>query len=200
MLTSVAWLNRYLKPADLAAKDALRLLEMHAFPIESVEDVPGGDTRLDVELTSNRGDCLCHLGLAREIAAVSGRALLVPEAPTTTGPGKIADHTAVDNTAPDLCPRFTARLIKGAKVGPSPKWLADALESIGQRPINNIVDVSNFILHAIGHPNHAFDLDTLAGKKLIVRHARKGEQDKQQVSHRGILCARRREVQKFLVT
>lgn len=176
MLTSVAWLNRYMKPADLTAQDAVRLLEAHAFPIESVETLPSGDTRLDVELTSNRGDCLCHLGLAREIAAVSGRTLLAPEPPTSPAPGRLTDHITIDNTVPDLCPRFAARLIRGVRVGPSPKWLVEALESIGQRPINNIVDVSNYILHATGHPNHAFDLNTLAGRKLIVRRARAGEQ------------------------
>ena len=176
MLASVAWLNRCLDPGDLTPEEAVRLLEAHAFPIEGSEALPTGDTQLDVELTSNRSDCLCHLGLAREIAAVSGRSLVVPEALSASGPGRIDEHTSVENMVPDRCPLFTARLIRGVKVGPSPAWLVEALESIGQRPINNIVDVSNFVLHAIGHPNHAFDLNTLAERRLIVRHARKGEQ------------------------
>ncbi len=175
MLTSLAWLNRCLEPGNLSAEEAVRLLEAHSFPIEGIESLAGGDARLDVELTSNRGDCLCHLGLAREIAAVSGRKLITPAMPSGGGAGCIADHTSVDNTVPERCPRFTARLIRGVKVGPSPKWLVEALESVGQRSINNIVDMSNFILLSIGHPNHAFDLNTLAGRKLIVRHAHKGE-------------------------
>jgi phenylalanyl-tRNA synthetase beta chain len=175
MNTSVHWLNRYLDPADLTPDEAVEVLEAYSFPIESREDRPGGDAVLDVEITSNRGDCLCHLGLAREIAAATGRKLAAPAPPALPAGDDVAARTGVENRVPDLCPRFTARLVTGVKVGPSPAWLAGALESVGLRPINNVVDVSNFVLHELGHPNHVFDLDTLDERRLVVRHAERGE-------------------------
>lgn len=178
MLTSVAWLNRYLSPATLTADEAEHVLTNVGFPIESRETLPSGDTRLDVELTSNRGDCLCHLGLAREIAAATGRTLVAPKPGTIKpSPTKAQSVTSVDNQVASSggCPRFVARVIRGVKIGPSPTWLRDALESVGLRPINNVVDITNFINLELGHPCHVFDLNTLAGKRLVVRHAKKGE-------------------------
>lgn len=196
MLTSIRWLNKLLSPgapgqATLSADEAERVLTNTSFPIEPPKDehgvirtpsghgrlLPDGDVILDVEVTSNRGDCLCHLGLAREIAAATGRRLLVPAPDLSRFPGGPAASTitSVTSEAGALCPRFTARVIRGVRVGPSPAWLAQALESIGQRPINNIVDISNYVLFEIGHPNHVFDLNTLAGRRLIVRQARPGE-------------------------
>lgn len=177
MLTSLAWLNRLLDPGDLSADEAEHVLTNVGFPIESREPLPGGDVRLDVELTSNRGDCLCHLGLAREIAAATGRRLVVPTpAPMKPSATKVESVTSVENRVADAgCPRFTARVIRGVKVGPSPAWLREALESVGQRSINNIVDVSNFVLFELGHPSHTFDLNTLRGRRLVVRHAQPDE-------------------------
>lgn len=180
MLASVRWLNRYLAPADLSADQAEHVLTHVGFPIESRQDLPDGDVRLDVELTSNRGDCLCHTGLAREIAAATGRHLalptIAPEPPRASGAPGAADLTSVENRlSTSGCPRFTARVIRGVKVGPSPAWLVQALESVGQRSINSIVDISNFVMLELGHPNHVFDLDRLSGKRLIVRHAHAGE-------------------------
>ncbi len=180
MLTSVKWLNRYLDPADVTAEVAEHVLTHAGFPIESAEPLPGGggDTRLDVELTSNRGDCLCHLGLAREIAAAGGRRLKVPQRalPKAGGPAPVvAGVTRVEHHVGAACPRFTARVITGVKVGPSPAWLREALESVGQRSINNVVDVTNYALLELGHPSHVFDMATLAGRRLVVRQAREGE-------------------------
>ena len=179
MLTSVQWLNQYLAPADLGADEAVRVLEAHAFPIESIEPLPSGDARLDVELTSNRGDAFSHLNLARDIAAATGRTVKEPAGlnpeKLPKGSGKAADLFALDNRVPKLCPRFTARLIKSVTVGPSPDWLKNALESVGQRSINNVVDVSNFVLFELGHPSHTFDLAKLSGSRLIIRHAEDGE-------------------------
>lgn len=177
MLTSVAWLNRYLSPATVTADEAEHVLTHVGFPIEAREILPSGDTRLDVELTSNRGDCLCHVGLAREIAAATGRALVRLKASAVKGSAtKAVSITSVDNQlASGGCPRFTARVIRGVKIGPSPKWLADALESVGLRPINNVVDVTNFINLELGHPCHVFDLNALAGQRLVVRFAKKDE-------------------------
>lgn len=183
MLTSLRWLNRLLEPANLGADEAEAKLTAHSFPLESREDKvtpEGPDTLMDVEVTSNRGDCLCHLGLARELAATTGRKLKVPSAtlPPAAGRTRADSITSVSNEVSGpggACPRFTARVIRNVKVGPSPAWLVNALESVGQRSINNVVDVSNFVLHELGHPSHAFDLNALKGKRLVVRAARKDE-------------------------
>lgn len=182
MLISVRWLNRLLAPADLTPEDAEAALLRAGFPLESVERLPDGDARLDVEITSNRGDCMSHLGVAREIVAVTGRQLVVPQTlPLPAGPargGSLASTVAgvtVENRAPDDCARFTARVVRGVKVGPSPAWLTQALESVGQRSINNVVDVTNYVLFELGNPSHVFDLAKLAGSKLVVRFARRGE-------------------------
>src|SRR5262249_55159341 len=140
------------------------------------QELPGGDAMLDVEITSNRGDCLSILGLARETAAKTGRTLKVPDFkdPTATG-GPIAESLKLDNRQPDVCPVFTARVIRGVKGGPSPAWMRQALESVGQRSINNIVDVTNFIGFELGNPCHVFDLARLDGRALIIRYAKEGE-------------------------
>lgn len=177
-------MNRYLDPADLTPDEAVEVLERASFPIESREDLPGGDARLDVELTSNRGDAFAHITLAREIAVVTGRRLVLSDVLQSVqgsggsqnqSPGQVDSLTSVSVETPDACPRFTARVIEGVKVGPSPAWLREALEAVGQRSINNIVDVTNFVLLECGHPSHAFDLDALAGQRLIVRWAKDGE-------------------------
>lgn len=203
MKISVRWLNEYLKPAGVTAADAEHALTFAGFPIESAESVDGGrDTCLDVEVTSNRGDVLSHVGVAREIVALSGgaRALRAPEvdrvfdwSPTPassaapSGPGgsgggkeELSTIAAVDNRVPESCRLFTARVIRGVRVGPSPAWLVEALAAVGQRSINNIVDVTNFVALELGQPSHVFDLSTIgknaAGKsELIVRTAAKGE-------------------------
>jgi phenylalanyl-tRNA synthetase beta chain len=174
MYASVKWINEYLdRPAS--ADEMASLLIEHAFPLEGREKIEGGDERLDVELTSNRGDCLCHVGLAREVAAASARALRPPQpAPRASGPdtGSVAK---VFNREPRLCPLYTARIIRGVAIKPSPAWLADRLRAIGQNPRNNIVDASNFVLFELGQPTHVFDLATLRGKQIIVRKASRDE-------------------------
>lgn len=175
MKASVSWINRYLSPAGLSAEDVEHLLTFAGFPIDAREDLSGGDARLEVEVTSNRGDVLSHIGLAREVAAKTGRVLKLPEIPQPKTAGAVSEAIALENTVPDACPRFTLQVIRGIKVGPSPAWLASALESVGQRPINNIVDITNFINFEWGQPTHAFDLAKLAGQKLFIRSAREGE-------------------------
>lgn len=176
MKAAVRWLNELLDPGGLtpdAVEDALT----HAgFPIDAREELPDGDARLEVEVTSNRGDCLSHVGLAREIAACTGRALRLPEPPVlrATGPA-VAGSLRLENRVPDACPRFTAQVIRGARIAPSPAWLARRLESVGQRPINNAVDVTNYLTFLFGQPAHVFDLSRLAGRSLIVRRANPGE-------------------------
>lgn len=184
MNISVRWLNEYLQPANVTAEGAERALTNAGFPIESHTDLPDGDVRIDVEVTSNRGDCLSHIGLAREIAAATGRTLRLPAVPARTsggGEGGAESAVAVDNRIPDRgCRLFTARVIKGVKIGPSPAWLVRALESVGLRSINNVVDVTNFVAFEFGQPTHVFDLATIrrgpSGKPtIVVRHAQDGE-------------------------
>ncbi len=135
-----------------------------------IVDLFPADTILDVEITPNRGDLLSHFGLAREIAALTGKELRVPS------PLRTADATAsgVKIVAPRECPFFSARRIENVKVGPSPHWLRAKIESVGMRSINNIVDVSNFVMAEFGQPTHAFDADKLKGG-INVRLARDGE-------------------------
>ena len=176
MKVTVQWLNRYLAPGDLSIDEAVSVLESTSFPIESVDPLPGADAVLDVEVTSNRGDCLSHLGLAREVSAATGRALQPPTPPPAITPsGAAIPGVAIDSRIGAQCPRFTARIIRGVKVGPSPAWLASALQNIGLRPINNIVDISNYVLMELGHPSHTFDLGQIRGGALTVRHAAAGE-------------------------
>lgn len=181
MKISLAWLNQFLDPADLQAPEADALLTAAGFPIEEARALPNGDVYFDVEITSNRGDCLSHIGLAREIAASTQasrhRTLVQPDWPELQpGPVPITEILTLDNRDAVGCPRFTAQVIRGVKVAPSPKWLCDLLEAVGQRPINNLVDVTNWLTLAFGQPAHVFDLACLAGPGLVVRSAIEGEQ------------------------
>ncbi|GHS94027.1 phenylalanine--tRNA ligase beta subunit [Planctomycetales bacterium] len=172
MNISYLWLKELvdfdLTPAQLAEK-----LNAAGCAIEALENLPDGDTRLVAEITSNRGDCLGHYGVAREIAALTGGAVRLPVVNLTEKP--IGDRARVTVEAPDLCPRYTARLIKGVTVKPSPEWLQRRLVAVGLRPINNVVDVTNYILYECNQPLHAFDFSAIAGQQIIVRRARDGE-------------------------
>lgn len=174
------WLNQYLSPSDLTPEEADHILTEAGMPIEEYKPSDDGDMVLDVEVTSNRGDCLGHIGIAREIAAArytdKRRLLQMPElAKMDLGPA-IGDELKLTNSVPDVCPLFTARLLRGIKVGPSPEWLVAAIESLGQRSINNVVDITNFITLELGNPCHVFDYDKLAGHELQVRYAKDGEE------------------------
>lgn len=180
MHASVRWINQYLSPGDLTADEAADVLMHVGFPIETRTDIIDAegnpDTTLDVEVTSNRGDCLSQIGLAREVAAKTGRAFIPPPAsPLMESGGPVTDALALENRTPDVCPLFTARVIRGVKVGPSPTWLVRALQAVGQRSINNVVDVTNYLCFELGNPSHVFDLNKLAGRRLVVRYAVEGE-------------------------
>lgn len=185
MLASVRWFNRLLT-SPIAADEAAAVLIRAGFPIESSEALANGDVKLDVEVTSNRGDCLSIAGLAREIAAQSGSSrarkfVALPPQEYRKDPARADAFVEVQNAEPAVCPRFTVRVIRGVKVGPSPAWLRELLESVGQRSINNVVDVTNWANFELGQPCHAFDLRRLAaagsGKPaLIVRFARDKEE------------------------
>lgn len=134
-----------------------------------------GDSVLDVEVPSNRPDCLSHVGIAREVAAIEKARVESPKSKAPTTQGKTTDFASVEIVDRDLCPRYAARVVRGVKIGPSPDWLAKRLGEIGQRPINNVADITNYVLHESGQPLHAFDLAKLNEHKIIVRRAKAGE-------------------------
>ncbi len=173
MKMALDWVAEYLDRPVLAneAHDAL----MNAgLPIESIDDV-GATQVLDVEVTSNRSDCLSYVGLARELAALLPVKYRMPQtAARQTGPA-VEILTSVNLEDSKGCPYYSARIIQDVKVGPSPDWLVRRLESVGLRSVNNIVDVTNYVLLELGQPLHAFDFDTLHEKRIVVRKARDGE-------------------------
>ncbi len=133
------------------------------------------DIVFNIELTSNRSDCLSIIGVAREVSAITGNPLKKPKITFPEAGIKASDLASVIIEAPDLCRRYAARLVLGAKIGPSPYWMRRRLESVGLRSINNVVDVTNYVLMEFGHPLHAFDFEKLSGKRIIVRRARPEE-------------------------
>ena len=134
-----------------------------------------GDAVLDAEVTPNRPDCLSILGVAHEAAAVTGEVVTEPDLSYAEGGPPIEGRAKVEIADPDLCYRYCASLVSGVRVGESPEWLRDALVKVGQRPINNIVDVTNYVMLEYGQPLHAFDFDTIKDGTIVVRAARPGE-------------------------
>ena len=135
-----------------------------------------GDTFLELELTPNRGDCLSILGVAREIGAITGQPLRVPEIGYTEAGVSAETLARVTIEDPDLCPRYTASVITGISIGPSPQWLQERLNRAGLRPINNVVDVTNYVMLEFNQPLHAFDLDAVTDHHVVVRRASDGEE------------------------
>ncbi|MBW1658944.1 MAG: phenylalanine--tRNA ligase subunit beta [Deltaproteobacteria bacterium] len=161
-------------------------LEEHSTGIMLLpEDLPLGkpffeitglkDTLIDFEITPNRGDCLSILGIAREVAAVYDLPLKEKEIPIEETGEAVADAIQIEIENTRDCPRYCARLVRNVKIGPSPLWLKEKLIKLGFRSINNVVDITNYVLLELGQPLHAFDYDTLRGKKIIVRSASEGE-------------------------
>ncbi len=134
-----------------------------------------GDVIFDLEVTPNRPDCLSVVGVAREVAALTGKKIRLPEASYEEASLPIEEQVSVEIKAPDLCPRYSASLISGVKIADSPPWLQQRLLACGMRPINNIVDVTNYVMLEYGEPLHAFDYNQIRGKKIIVRRADEGE-------------------------
>jgi phenylalanyl-tRNA synthetase beta chain len=142
------------------------------------EALPLAEPVLEIEVTPNRSDCFGVYGVAREVHAVTGADLATApwaQEPPAEGAGKAEDFASITVQAPDLCPRFTARVFTDVKVGPSPLWLQERLSAAGQRPISNIVDITNYVMLMTAQPLHAYDLDKVPGGELIVRTARPGE-------------------------
>lgn len=149
-------------------------LTMVGLAVEGVHEA-GDDFVLDFDLTSNRPDCLSHLGVARELAVLEGIQVRLPEAQPAQLAGSSESFTAVEIRDVDLCPRYAARVVRGVRIKPSPDWLVKRLEAIGQRPINNVADSTNYVLHELGQPLHAFDLAKLVENRIVVRRAAAGE-------------------------
>lgn len=201
MKISLNWLSDYVDVA-LPQAELADLFMRLGFCCEGVEETET-DLVLDLEITSNRPDLLGHLGVARELAAATGRAFRPPmrasgkenptpnegrgdpkHGPAGAGPwhresvvseGHVSDFAAMEVRAPELCPRYTARVIRGVEVGPSPRWMVERLEAVGLRSVNNVVDVTNYVLMEYSQPLHSFDLDKLEGGRIVVRRAAGGE-------------------------
>jgi phenylalanyl-tRNA synthetase beta chain len=173
MYVSLNWLTDYVDVA-MPAPELAELFTRVGIPCDGFTETEA-DIVFDLEITSNRPDLLGHLGIARELAAATGAALRPPEIPALPTRGEVSELTSVEVLDPDLCPRYTARVIRGVKVGPSPGWLVERLEAVGLRGINNVVDVTNYVLFEYSQPLHSFDYDKLAENRIVVRRARPGE-------------------------
>jgi phenylalanyl-tRNA synthetase beta chain len=173
MIVSWNWLTQYVR-LDMPVEALTERLALAGLNHEWTSEV-GGDLAIDLEVTSNRPDCLGHLGVAREIAVLFDRPLRVPDPRPSTSGAAVETRTGVAIDAADLCPRFTARVVSGARIAESPWWMRKRLETLGVRPISNVVDVTNYVMFECGQPLHAYDLDRLAGHRLIVRRSRPNE-------------------------
>src|SRR6202046_1208911 len=167
------WLKEFVD-LKATAEDLRARLSLAGVAVDSIEETAAGPV-LDAEVTANRPDCLGHLGIAREVAAIYRLPLKPLHPKLKESPEKAADATRVEIQAPDLCGRFTARVLRGVNVQPSPDWLRQGLEAIGEKSINNVVDVSNYVMFELGHPLHAFDFDKLQEHRIVVRRAKPGE-------------------------
>ena len=173
MIISWDWLEQYVKPTESPMVVADKLM-MTGLNLEGMDEV-GYDLAVDLEVTSNRMDCLGHLGVAREVGVCFDLDVTYPD-PQPAGNGSpVSEATSVEVECEDLCPRYTARVIKGVKVGPSPKWMVDRLATLGVGSINNIVDITNYVMLECGQPLHAFDFAKLKESRIVVRRAKDGE-------------------------
>lgn len=173
MIVSWNWLEQYVS-LQMPLLELTGRLTMTGLNLEGIQQVDG-DTAIDLEVTSNRPDCLGHIGVAREIGVLYETALALPKAQPATISQKTASATSVEIECDDLCPQYFARVIRGIEVGPSPQWLQKRLNTVGIAAINNVVDVTNYVLMETGQPLHAFDFDKLRGRRIVVRRPRRGE-------------------------
>jgi phenylalanyl-tRNA synthetase beta chain len=156
--------------------DGIMILPDDYVPGMSFAEASGlNDVAIDFEVTPNRPDCLSVVGIAREVATLAQRPLQLPTVDLQDDGPAVAEACQIDIEDPEGCPRYVARIIRGVHIGPSPAWLQNRLRSVGQRPINNVVDVTNFVMLELGQPLHAFDLHRLREQRIVVRRARPGE-------------------------
>ncbi len=178
MKISRNWLQTFFTDTLPSAQELSDALTFHAFEIESVE-AHGEDSILDVKVTPNRGhDCLSHRGIAKELSAILMKPMIADPLRQSVSLDPTTDAVSVSISEPTLCNRYVAGYIRGVKVGPSPEWLKNSLEAVGQRSINNVVDATNYVMFHLGQPLHAFDaaqLTSEGGFKIAVRKAKAGE-------------------------
>ncbi len=177
MLCSLGELGLDTHDYPYAIEDGIFILQEPCEPGDDIKTVLGlTDSVVEFEITNNRPDCLSVIGLAREAAATFGTEFRVhePEVEASAG-GDIHDHLSIDIRDAELCPRYTARMVKNIRIEPSPAWLRRRLRASGIRPINNIVDITNYVMQEYGQPMHAFDYSCLGGGKIVVRRAEPGE-------------------------
>jgi phenylalanyl-tRNA synthetase beta chain len=170
MIVSWNWLKQYV-PLSMPVEELEQRLMMAGLNHEGTSEV-GGDIAIDLEVTSNRPDCLGHIGIAREVSVLWGSDLTLPAAQPREGKTPVDKLVKVRIDCPDLCLRYTARVIRGVKIGPSPKSMIRRLETVGLTPINNVVDISNYVLMECGQPLHTFDFGRLEGEKGTVPAAK----------------------------
>lgn len=176
MNISYNWLKE-LTDVQLNPRELAERLTMIGLAVEVVHEA-GDDFVLEIDLTSNRPDCLSHLGVAREVAVATNGRVALPEDQPSRVEGRAESFTAVEIRDVDLCPRYAGRVVRGVEIKPSPDWLVNRLEAIGQRAINNVADITNYVLHEQGQPLHAFDLAKLTENRIVVRRAQSGEKIK----------------------
>ena len=176
MLCSLGELGLEQRDFPYAIEDGIFILEEDCFPGDDIREVCGlNDSVVEFEITNNRPDCLSVRGLARESACTFHTPLTFAEPTVTAGHGDIHEKLSVEIKDAELCPRYTARMVKNIKIAPSPKWMRRRLRASGVRPINNIVDITNYVMLEYGQPMHAFDYACLHDGKIIVRRAEEGE-------------------------
>ncbi|MBA4122372.1 MAG: phenylalanine--tRNA ligase subunit beta [Acidobacteria bacterium] len=171
MNISYNWLKDLVE-IDLSPQELATKLTNVGLAVEGIHEA-GDDYVFDIDLTSNRSDCLSHLGVSREVAAITNYELQITNYEDLKS--KIENQRLVSIQDSDLCNRFTARIIKNVKIGESPDWLKQRLEAVGERSINNVADITNFVMHELGQPMHSFDLNKLKENRIVVRRARNGE-------------------------
>lgn len=173
MRVPLNWLKEYVD-LEISPEELARQLTMAGIAVENIERFSETEVVLELELTPNRSDCLGLTNVAREVAAVTGSRLHLPEIRFPEIAEPIDTLATVEIQAPNLCGRYLARIIRNVQIGPSPAWMQERLQAAGIRPINNLVDVTNYVMFETGQPLHAFDYDTVAAHQVIVRQARPG--------------------------
>ncbi|MGI9472833.1 MAG: phenylalanine--tRNA ligase subunit beta [Rubripirellula sp.] len=184
MLVSLKWLAKYVD-LPMTHEELAQRLSLSGLNHEATDEI-NGDVVIDLEVTSNRGDCLGHLGVAREVGVLYGLPIKAPTVELSASSDSVDSLLTVENQFIEACPRYTARVIRGVKVGKSPDWLVESLQSVfwkrkidgsieQYQSINNVVDATNYVLMECGQPLHAFDFAKVAGSKIVIRAGRKGE-------------------------
>ena len=176
MMCSIGELNLSKDDYPEACEDGIFILNPDVIPGTDIKDVLGlNEVVIDFEITSNRPDCLSVLGIAREAAVTLGKPIRKPEIIVKEEDDSAEKYASVEIKDTDLCARFAARILKDVKIEPSPEWMRNRLKAAGIRPINNIVDITNYVMLELGQPMHAYDLENIEGGKIIARRAVDGE-------------------------